>query len=207
MTDVISKLYHDTEKLYNENQEKVPFHDWNHIAFVYNFSSEFGRELKVDPFLLSVSALTHDLNHLPIYSGKTINEILKIALEKYEFSNQFIKSVANIITDAATRNRNENISNEAKALSDADTLFKALPITPILLAVHFLKEKNINLKQLAEKIVKSQKPLMDKNLYFYTVRANDYLSWGKTNLQLWQNTLEFLDNDIFAEFYNQINNA
>lgn len=90
------------------------------------------------------------------------------------------------------------LSDEAKALADADTLFKAIPTTPILFASKFITQNKYDVEKLGHKIVEEQKPLMDSGTYFYTNIAKEkYLKWAKTNLEIWLNVLESLnDKDI-----------
>jgi hypothetical protein len=59
------------------------------------------------------------------------------------------------------RTRHRHISLEAQALSDADTLFKVLPITPVVLAHRYLAENGVTLRELADKIVGEQRPVHD----------------------------------------------
>ena len=92
----------------------------------------------------------------------------------------------------ATRHR--DISIEAQALSDADTLFKALPVTPVMLAHRYLTENGISLRELASKIVGEQRGVHDAGFYFYSQEAADaYSHWASANLELWQCVMEALD--------------
>jgi uncharacterized protein len=96
--------------------------------------------------------------------------------------------------------RNKNISDEAKALSDADTLFKALLFTPILFASKYIEENKVDIKKLADKIISEQNQLFEKGIYFYTeVVKGKYLDWAKINFKLWSNVNESLEGPDIAE--------
>ena len=90
------------------------------------------------------------------------------------------------------------MSEESNALVDTDTLFKALPTTPILFASKFITQNKYDIRKLANKIIDEQKPLMDNDTYFYTKLAKEkYLKWARVNLTMWENVLEALeDSDI-----------
>jgi uncharacterized protein len=90
--------------------------------------------------------------------------------------------------------RHREISLEAQALSDADTLFKALPVTPVVLAHRYLAENGVSLRELADKIVREQQDVHDDGYYFYNPdAASTYSRWAATNLALWQCIRESLD--------------
>ena len=77
------------------------------------------------------------------------------------------------------------------ALSDADTLFKVLPITPVIFGGKYLQENNIDIFQHARKIINEQKPLLERGIYFYTPMAKErYLHWAETNLTLWEDIFD-----------------
>jgi uncharacterized protein len=102
--------------------------------------------------------------------------------------------------ESHTSNRNENISSEGKALSDADTLFKALPITPILFASKYISQNKVNIKELSDKIVSEQNKLFKEGIYFYTeIAKKRYLHWAKINLDLWNNVNMALDDPDINE--------
>lgn len=84
------------------------------------------------------------------------------------------------------------------ALSDADTLFKSLPITPIIFAQKYITQNKVDIYKLAQKVTSEQNPLMDQDIYFYTDYAKKrYLNWAKDNLKLWNNVIESsTDEDI-----------
>jgi uncharacterized protein len=98
-----------------------------------------------------------------------------------------------------------DISAEAMALSDADTLFKAHPITPVLLAPLYMQETGSSLGELAQKIVGEQVPLRDDGIYFYSESAKKkYESWGDANLALWSCIQEALDDPSVRELIEQV---
>lgn len=184
-----------------ENKSKLLFHGWHHIQFVHNKSIEFATELKCDVEKVAVSALVHDLNY--IFSDKlepeAAREQIIVYVTKAGYSENYAKSVADLIEDGHLAYRgSRELSDEAKALADADTLFKALPTTPILFASKFITQNKYDVEKLGHKVVEEQKPLMASNTYFYTeIAKQKYLGWAKTNLEMWEGVLESLkDKDI-----------
>jgi uncharacterized protein len=105
-----------------------------------------------------------------------------------------IAAIEDVVVTAETHSRSRDISPEAMALSDADTLFKALPITPVILAPLYMRETGMSLRELAEKIVGEQVPLRDSGIYFYSDSAKrKYAQWADANLTLWSCILDSLD--------------
>jgi len=102
-------------------------------------------------------------------------------------------------------NRGPDISLEAQALSDADTLFKALPITPVVLAHRYLTENGITLRELANKIVGEQREVHDEGYYFYNPEAAEsYSRWALANLELWQCIKEAVDDPAVEELLGAV---
>lgn len=194
-----SNLFESIYDLYHlpENKNKLLFHGWHHIKFVHDKAIEFAGELQADVELVACSALVHDLNY--IFTEKLEPEEANRQIEEYLIESGYSKDKAqliiNNIENAHTEYRmDRDMSNESKALSDADTLFKALPTTPILFASKFLTQNKYDIAKLANKVVSEQKPLIEEDKYFYTEGAKDkYMEWAKTNLQLWENVLSSLE--------------
>jgi len=184
-----------------ENQSKLLFHGWHHIQFVHNKAIEFASELNCDIEKVAVSALVHDLNY--IFSDKLEPEAARRQIidyvQKAGYELTYAESIADLIEDGHLAYRgSRELSDEAKALADADTLFKALPTTPILFASKFITQNKYDVEKLGHKVVDEQKPLMDSNTYFYTeIAKKKYLGWAKINLEMWENVLASLeDKDI-----------
>ncbi|MFH1822306.1 MAG: HD family phosphohydrolase [Patescibacteria group bacterium] len=189
-----------TKKLYKKLDKKLLFHGWHHIQFVKNKAKEFSKFIDANQFLVESAAIVHDLNYI---AGKSFNPesgfiLAQNILTDTNYTNTEIERLKRIILESHTKIRTSKISNEGKALSDADTLFKALPITPIVFASKFIQENNINIEKLATKVCEEQNRLMRDNIYFYIPAVQQkYLSWAKTNLSLWNNVEESLkDKDI-----------
>lgn len=199
-TQKISKLNTKLLKLYRKESKKLLFHGWHHINFVRNKAIEFAKTIKADLFIVESAALVHDLNYfVKVYSraGEGAQLRSKILTEcGYEIAE--IKIIEKVILECETATRGRNISPEGKALSDGDTLFKALPTTPVLFASKYITESKIDIKILADKIIKDQRTLLNSGIYFYTPLAKKkYLRWAKHNLQLWENIQESLqDMDV-----------
>jgi len=108
--------------------------------------------------------------------------------------------IDDVVVEAEMATRHRDISLEAQALSDADTLFKALPITPVLLAHRYLAENGVSLRELATKIVGEQRGVHDAGFYFYSREAAAaYSHWATANLELWQCVMEALDDPSVNE--------
>ena len=196
------KLFKSLEKFYLENWKELLFHGWHHIIFVRKKSLIFARDLNANEFLVEAAALTHDLNYsVKINSTpKDWEDIRNKFLIESGFSDNEIDRINEIIIEEDISTRDENISIEAKALSDADTLFKALPITPIIFSSKYITENNVDIKKLADKIISEQVPLFKKDIYFYSNLAkNKYSKWAEVDLKLWEFVKESLEDDDVIE--------
>jgi uncharacterized protein len=198
-----SKLFQSVSDLYHlpENKAKLLFHGWHHIKFVHDKAIEFAQALGCDVEKVAVSALIHDLNY--IFSDKLEPEAARKNIIEYViaagYNEAYAQEVANLIEDSHVAYRgSRQLSDESKALADADTLFKAIPTTPILFASKFITQNKYDIEKLGHKVVDEQRPLMDSGTYFYTETAKEkYLKWAKVNLEIWENVLESLqDEDI-----------
>ncbi len=196
----VEKLRAYLEDYYREHGQNLLFHGWHHIAFVTDKASALAVELNEDVDTIAAAALTHDLNYLvDSYSCVTKGSKLRHRiLSENGYNTDEIKSIEHIVDQADLGNRNESICIEAQILSDADTLFKSLPITTPAFTGRYLAQTNISIGQLACNIAKVQRPLMDQGIYFYTepYRAR-YMVWAKRNLELWESVADALrDKDV-----------
>jgi len=183
--------------LYKNKNIDLPFHGWHHIKFVCVKSIEIARGIQADEFIVESAALTHDINYLIEVDSQPerATDERKRILSLCGYLDFEIMQVEKVILDAHTgyRLKIENISKESVALSDADTLFKALPITPIIFANKYILENNVSIRDLALKVTAEQNSLMEQDNYFYTEYAKQkYLRWAQTNLALWNNVVECL---------------
>jgi uncharacterized protein len=195
-------LKDELEKLYREKSKEMLFHGWHHITFVAKKAVIFAGEYDVNIELVEAAALTHDLNYLvEVNTEPEVGRELRAKyLQSAGFNEAEIDEIESIVIAEHTATRHGDISDSAKALSDADTLFKALPITPIIFAGHFIIENKIDISKLAKKVVGEQKPLLDQGIYFYTQSARDkYLHWAEANLALWENVQAALDDEDVTE--------
>lgn len=193
--------------LYSRQTADVPFHGWHHISFVATKARIFAGELAADAATVEIAALVHDVNYLVAADswaprGAALRaQILKEA----GLDDRSIRRIEQIVITAETRVRGRGISPEAMALSDADTLFKALPITPVVLAPLYMRETGKSLRQLAAKIVDEQVPLADEGIYFYSESAKKkYESWGETNLALWLGIRDALEDPSVLDLIEQV---
>ncbi len=196
----ITKLRTKLEEIYKEHNKSLLFHGWHHIAFVAKKAKEFAHAINADEFITESAALVHDLNYIvEINSEPEIGKDLrKELLEEAGYSFDEIERIEYLIMRGHTANRSSEEIDEVKALSDADTLFKALPITPILFASKYIQQNKVDVNKLSKKIVSEQKGLMESGVYFYTDIAREkYLHWAKSNLELWINVQDSLqDPDV-----------
>jgi uncharacterized protein len=179
-----------------ERNSDVPYHGWHHVTFVSAKAIEFARELGADGNVVEVAALVHDLNYLvdPKTSASGGATIRRSILVNAGISDHQVGIIEQVVIEAEMSSRGADIVPEAKALSDADTLFKALPLTPVLLAPLYMKETGRSIRELAAKIVDEQTPLYKKGIYFYSASARQrYTAWGGANLELWRQILDCLD--------------
>ncbi len=199
------KLFKTIYDLYHteENKNKLLFHGWHHIQFVHDKSIEFAQELNANVTIVASAVLVHDLNY--IFTEKLEPEAANLQIKEHliaaGFAEDEVSNMLAIIESAHTGHRaNAQLSDEAKALSDADTLFKALPITPILFASKFITENKYDIRKLANKVVGEQEPLILSDQYFFTQLAKDkYSKWANANLQIWKNVLEALDDKAVSD--------
>jgi len=206
----LNSLYTHTKTIY-ESVDDLPFHGWHHINFVYKKAKIFAQDLNADINLTQSAALLHDLNYIktpqkwsPPSEGISLRQD---ALTACGYLNNIQNDIENIIisADISTR-RNSNLSKEAMALSDADTLFKALPIVTPIFTSRFMDQTQYSMRKLCDKILSEQRPLIEDGIYFYSDLANSqYLDWAQQNIRLWENIQNCLyDNDII-DMLNQIN--
>lgn len=184
----------------------LPFHGWHHVSFVRAKGARFAAANGSDVGFVETAALVHDLNYLvrrnsPASAGRALR--MRI-LARAGVPARTARRVDAVVVEAEMANRHRDISLPAQALSDADTLFKALPVTPVVLAHRYLVENGVSLRELATKIVGEQQDAHDAGFYFYSREAADaYSHWASANLGLWQCIVEALDdpsvNDLLAQ--------
>lgn len=199
-TQKLQKLKTALKKLYIKNSKKLLFHGWHHINFVSKKAAEFAEPIGADTFLAESAGLVHDLNYIvmPNSEPEIGQELRESYLINAGYSTKEIGRIEKIIMEGHTRTRITKISKEGKALSDGDTLFKALPTTPILFASKYIQQNKVDIAKLAHKISSEQNKLLKRGIYFYTPLAKKkYLKWGKINLALWNNINDALkDKDV-----------
>ncbi|WP_433262511.1 HD family phosphohydrolase [Actinosynnema sp. CS-041913] len=175
---------------------RLQFHGWHHVSFVRDKAVGFARRNGADVALVEVAALVHDVNYMVRKNSLPVDgRRLRLAiLAGAGVPDEVAARVDAVVEEAEMRTRHRHISLEAQALSDADTLFKALPVTPVVLAPKYLEENGITLRELAHKIVGEQQAKQDGGYYFYDPEAAaTYSRWASANLELWQCIVESLD--------------
>lgn len=205
--DYIIPTWDAITSLYANQTREIPFHGLHHVSFVARNSRKFAEELGADVAAAEIAALVHDVNYLVAARSDTFvgTRLRSEVLRDVGLDQDSISMIEEIVATAATRVRGPRISREAMALSDADTLFKALPITPVVLAPLYMRETGSSVRDLAEKIVGEQVPLRDHNIYFYSESAKKkYERWGDANLMLWSCILESLEDPSVTELIEQV---
>lgn len=198
------------KRLYARQRARLPFHGWHHVRFVRDKGMEFAELNGSDVHLVGVAALVHDLNYLvqPNSAASAGRYLRMNLLVRAGASVELARRVDDVVCEAEMSTRDQNISLEAQALSDADTLFKAVPITPVLLAHRYLSENGITLRKLAHKIVGDQQNVYDAGFYFYNPKvAARYSEWARANLRLWQCIAESLEDPCVEDLIGAINPA
>jgi uncharacterized protein len=190
------------EDLYMQRNDELLFHGWHHITFILKKSIDFANSIGADLFLVESAALTHDLNYVVKENSvpEVGAELRKQCLSEAGYTQKEIERIENIVLESHTGYRTEQISDEGRALSDADSLFKILPITPVIFSGKYITQNKVDISKLANKIVTEQNKLMDQGIYFYTALAKEkYLKWARINLNLWNGVVEALrDEDVQA---------
>ncbi|MEV0679465.1 HD family phosphohydrolase [Actinosynnema sp. NPDC050436] len=175
---------------------KLQFHGWHHVSFVRDKAVGFARRNGADVALVEVAALVHDVNYMVRKNSLPVDgrQLRLSVLAGAGVPDTVAARVDAVVEEAEMRTRHRHISREAQALSDADTLFKALPVTPVVLAPKYLEENGITLRELAHKIVGEQQAKQDEGYYFYDPEAAaTYSRWATANLELWHCIVESLD--------------
>ncbi len=166
----------------------IEWHDWLHFKFVARKSIEFAQAEGFDPYAtatLEGAALVHDLNYLvKTNTGPEAGTGLRQKLlREHGFEVVEGLDIERWVIEAHTATRGADISPPAQILSDADTLYKALPFRPILDGARYIRENGITPQEWAKKIIDEQRPLMDEGIYFYTEAAKVYLPLAEANLR------------------------
>ena len=203
----LDTLYQAVSDLY-ASEDDLPFHGWHHIDFVYAKTAIFADDLGADKNLAQAAALVHDLNYLAkrhALSYPEDGQHMRVdLLQRSGFSDEVIAQIEMIVTTGEVGRGGEHLLLEAKALSDADILFKIIPTTPLLFTTCFLAQNHSNIRKLANRVVTVQKPLIDQDIYFYSDTAkNLYIKWAHMNLALWENVLESLDDPDIVKMLAQ----
>jgi uncharacterized protein len=192
----LSDLERAVHQLYISAGNSLPFHGWHHVCFVTSKAVEFAKDRGADHWLVATAALLHDLNYLVRRNSEPEagRSLRRRFLSDAGYEQPEIVRVEEIIEEAHTATRTAEISLEGSALSDADTLFKALPMTPVVFSHLYLTENGVGLSELGRKILDEQLPLVEQDIYFYDEELRErYLPWAQANIALWQQIMASLD--------------
>lgn len=195
----VNKLTEETKELYKKHTQYLLFHGWHHINFVTKKTVEFAKSINANIFLAESAALVHDLNYIvaPNSEPDIAKDMRQDILKKCNYTDEEVQKIEDLVMESHMKTRGEDITEEGKVLADADTLFKALPITPILFASKYITQNQVDIYKLAKKVTEEQNPKMEQGIYFYTDAAKKYLPWAKANLTMWNYVQESLqDKDV-----------
>jgi len=199
---VVDAVEADVRRICARYAAKLQFHGWHHVNFVRTKAARFAVLNGAEVSVVETAALVHDVNYIVRRnSAAAAGSGLRLAILTRAGVPKHVGAwIDRIVDEAEMATRGRDISLEAQALSDADTLFKALPVTPVMLAHKYLEENNIGLRELANKICGEQQTVHDEGFYFYNPEAAaQYAHWATANLQLWQCIRESLDDaDVSA---------
>jgi uncharacterized protein len=203
----VREVERQVRALCESSAAKLPFHGWHHVSFVRSKGAVFAAHNGADVALVETAALVHDVNYLVrrnslAEDGRALR--MRI-LADAGIANPVAEHIDEVVCEAEMRTRHRDISPAAQALSDADTLFKALPVTPVMLAHRYLDENGVSLRELATKIVGEQRGVHAEGYYFYSEQAAAmYSRWATANLELWQCIVESLDDPSVAELLTAV---
>jgi uncharacterized protein len=194
--DVVDAVEADVHRICTRYAARLQFHGWHHVSFVRTKAARFAVLNGAEVSVVETAALVHDVNYLVRRNSSAAagGRLRRAILKRAGVPAHVAAWVDRIVVEAEMATRGRDISLEAQALSDADTLFKALPVTPVVLAHKYLEENGIGLRELANKICGEQQSVHDEGFYFYNPEAAAmYTRWASANLQLWQCIRESLD--------------
>lgn len=204
---VIEDVERQVWQLCQDLAANLQFHGWHHVSFVRDKAIHFAERNDACVEVVHVAALVHDLNYMVRRNSLPMDgaELRAKVLASAGVDAAVAEWIEKIVIEAEMRTRDRNISLEAQALSDADTLFKALPVTPVVLAHKYLQENGITLRELAHKIVGEQQGKHDAGFYFYDAEAAaTYSKWASANLKLWQCIVESLDDPCVEDLLSAV---
>lgn len=203
---VVRRVHSLVRSHYRQSPE-LPFHGWHHVEFVRAKALEFAARNRADRSIVEVAALVHDLNYLVernsiAAAGRPLRRRL---LREAGVAADAVRRVEQVVQSAETAQRGADICPEAQALSDADTLFKVLPITPVMLSHRYLDETGVDLATLAKKITTEQLPLREQGIYFYDrAAAARYEPWAAANLGLWEAIADAVDEPAVQRLLDEL---
>ena len=146
-SDVLTDVERRVWELCTRLAPRLQFHGWHHVSFVRDKAVHFAERNGSSVDVVHVAALVHDVNYVvrrnsPASEGSDLRQEI---LAEAGVDLGTAEWIDRIVDEAEMRTRHRDISLEAQALSDADTLFKALPVTPVVLAHKYLLENGITL--------------------------------------------------------------
>ena len=206
-TGAVTQVARQVRALCEDSALTLPFHGWHHVSFVRSKAAVFAQHNGSDVALVETAALVHDVNYMVRRNSLAEDgRALRLGiLTRAGVSDAVAEHIDDIVCEAEMRTRHRDISLPAQALSDADTLFKALPVTPVMLAHRYLDENGVSLRELATKIVGEQRGVHEEGYYFYSPQAAAmYSRWATANLELWQCIVESLDDPSVAELLTAV---
>lgn len=200
--EVVDAVEAEVHRICTRYAARLQFHGWHHVSFVRTKAARFAVLNGAEVSVVETAALVHDVNYLVRRNSAAAEggHLRRAILHRAGVPRPVADWIERIVVEAEMATRGRDITLEAQALSDADTLFKALPVTPVVLAHRYLEENGIGLRELANKICGEQQGVHDDGFYFYNPEAAEmYTRWASANLQLWQCIRESLDDADVSE--------
>jgi len=204
---LIEELERRVRDRYASFTSGLPFHGWHHVEFVRAKAVVYASKNGANVRIVEAAALLHDLNYMVKRNSRVSagEDLRREILADIGVSAETAGWIESVIREAETEARDETAGLEAQALSDADTIFKALPITPVLLAHLYMEETGEDLEQLCTRIIRDQVKLHNQGIYFYNREvAIQYEEWASANLNLWRCIEESLIQPEVRELVNTL---
>jgi uncharacterized protein len=205
---VVDAVEAEVHRICTRYAARLQFHGWHHVSFVRTKAARFAVLNGAEVSVVETAALVHDVNYLVRRNSAAAEggHLRRAILHRAGVPRPVADWIERIVVEAEMATRGRHISLAAQALSDADTLFKALPVTPVVLAHKYLEENGIGLRELANKICGEQQGVHDEGFYFYNPEAAAmYTRWASANLQLWQCIRESLDDADVSDLLAAVN--
>src|SRR3989442_384779 len=145
----IDAVEQQVRQLCERYADKLPFHGWHHVSWGGAKPAGCAGVSGGDVTGVEPPARGHDVNYI-VHRNPTAADGRRLRVEilaRAGLPQPAAVWIDRIVREAEMAARHPEISLEAQALSDADTLFKALPVTPVVLAHPYLAVTSVSLRE------------------------------------------------------------